>query len=162
MIQLFLLLTLENPTKETEGGLFDFNATLPLMALQFLMLMVILNVVFYKPITYILDERDEYIRNTLTAASAALLKADELTHEHEQKLAQSRKKAQNIILTSQKEAQEIVSVNIEEAQQQAQRLVYESSQQLNVQKERALKTLEKQVDILSNQIKQKLLGEQLL
>ena len=26
--------------EETEGGLFDFNATLPLMALQFLLLMV--------------------------------------------------------------------------------------------------------------------------
>nr|AYR06285.1 ATP synthase CFO B' chain subunit II [Renouxia sp.] len=162
MLQLSFLLTSETAFAETEGGLFDFNATLPLMALQFLVLMVVLNIVFYRPITHVLDERDEYIRNVLTTASAALLKADKLTGEYEQKLAQSRKRAQNIILTSQREAQQVVSVNIKDAQQQAQQLVYEASQQLNIQKEQALKTLEKQVDILSNQIKLKLLGKQLL
>lgn len=43
---------------EPNGGLFDLNATLPLMAIQILILMVVLNSVFYKPITNILDERN--------------------------------------------------------------------------------------------------------
>lgn len=45
-----------------EGGLFDFNATLPLMVLQILLLMVVLNAIFYTPIARVLDERDEYIK----------------------------------------------------------------------------------------------------
>jgi len=35
---------------EGEGGLFDFNATLPLVALQFVVLMFALNIIFYAPI----------------------------------------------------------------------------------------------------------------
>ena len=162
MINVTLLLALQESNREVEGGLFDFNATLPLMALQFLALTVILNLLFYKPISNVLDDRDEYIRNSLTMASTSLLKANELTQKYEQELAESRKKAQDIIKKSQQEAQQIVSIKIKEAQQDAEKLVAEASQQLNIQKEQALKTLEDQVDALSDQIKLKLLGRNLL
>jgi len=160
MINLPLLLALEAPNTEVEGGLFDFNATLPLMGLQFIALTVVLNFIFYRPVTNILDERDEYIRNSLTTASVSLLKADELTQKYEQELAESRKKAQDLIKKSQLEAQSIVSIKIKEAQQDAEKLVKEASNQLNIQKEQALKTLEVQVDTLSNQIKLKLVGKE--
>ena len=142
---------------ESKGGLFDFNATLPLMALQFLILTVLLNLIFYKPVSNILDERNEYIRNTLTTASASLLKANKLTQKYEQELAESRKKTQNLIKQSQEEAQQIVSVNIKNAQLDAEKLVNEAYKQLNTQKEQALKTLETQVDHLSDQIRLKLI-----
>ncbi|MBD0363880.1 MAG: F0F1 ATP synthase subunit B', partial [Coleofasciculus sp. C3-bin4] len=48
-----------------EGGLFDFDATLPLMAVQFLLLVVLLNAVFYKPLTKAIEDRADYIRTTL-------------------------------------------------------------------------------------------------
>jgi len=142
---------------EAKGGLFDFNATLPLMALQFLALTVLLDTLFYKPVSHILDEREEYIRNSLTTASASLVKADELTHQYEYELAESRKKAQEIIRTAQQEAQILVSNRIKEAQKDTESLLENAYNQLNVQKEQALKSLETQVDILSNQIKLKLL-----
>ena len=145
-----------------QGGLFDFNATLPLMMFQFLVLMFILNILFYKPITYILDERADYIRNSLTTASAYLVKANELTEKYEKELSKSRKEAQDTIRNSQKEAQDIVAKNIKEAQQEAEKLVNEASDQLNTQKEQVLKTLEDQVDTLSDKIKAKLLSRQFL
>jgi len=160
MINNPFLLVLDTTTAEVEGGLFDFNATLPLMALQFLVLMVLLNIIFYKPVAKILDDRDEYIRNSLTTASASLNKADQLTLQYEQELADARKEAQELIRSSQKEAQEIVLVKIKEAQQNAELLISEASQQLILQKEQAIKTLEDQVETLSDQIKAKLLGNQ--
>ncbi len=162
IIKPLILSIVDESTSGVEGGLFDFNATLPLMVLQFLLLMFALNYLFYRPVTNILDERADYIRNSLTTASAYLLKADELTQKYEQALAESRKKAQNIIRESQKEAQSVVSVNIKQAQQEAEKLVYEASEQLNIQKEQALKTLEDQVDMLSDHIKSKLLSRQFL
>nr|WCH58077.1 ATP synthase CF0 subunit II [Cystoclonium purpureum f. stellatum] len=162
MINLPLLFALQASSTEVEGGLFDFNATLPLMALQFLVLTFVLNFIFYKPVGHVLDERDEYIRNSLTSASASLLKANELTRKYEHELAESRKHAQDIIKASQQEAQKIVSVKIKEAQQDAEKLISEASYQLNIQKEQALKTLEDQVDTLSDQIKQKLLENSLV
>lgn len=158
---LFLSL-IEEVESKSRGGLFDFNATLPLMMLQFLFLMFILNNIFYKPVTNILDERADYVRNSLTTASAYLLEADELTQKYERALAKSRKQAQSTIKDSQREAQYIVAVNIQKAQKEAEQLVNEASEQLNIQKEQALKTLEDQVDILSDQIKSKLLSQPFL
>lgn len=154
----FLLsLFLETCNEEAKGGLFDFNATLPLMSLQFITLTILLNILFYKPVGSILDERDEYIRNSLTTASASLVKADELTKKYENDLAESRKKAQNIIKASQDEAQLLVSDQIKKAQQDTESLLKNAYNQLSIQKDQALKTLESQVDILSDQIKEKLL-----
>lgn len=157
MINLPLLFALQASSTEVEGGLFDFNATLPFMVLQFLGLTIVLNLIFYKPVSSVLDERDEYIRNSLTTASASLIKANQLTEKYEQELAASRKQAQDIIKQSQQEAQEIVSIKIKEAKLEADKLVTEAYEQLNIQKEQALKTLEAKVDNLSDQIKIKLL-----
>nr|QCI04074.1 ATP synthase CF0 subunit II [Antithamnionella ternifolia] len=150
---------MQESSTEVQGGLFDFNATLPLMALQFLALTIILNLIYYKPLGDVLDERDEYIRNSLTAASAALSQANDLTQKYEQDLAESRKKAQDIIKNAQQDAQNIVSSKIKEAQKDADQLMSNTYDQLNIQKEQALQSLEKQVEILSNQIQVKLLSD---
>nr|YP_009511044.1 ATP synthase CF0 subunit II [Hydropuntia rangiferina]AXI96717.1 ATP synthase CF0 subunit II [Hydropuntia rangiferina]UAD87400.1 ATP synthase CF0 subunit II [Hydropuntia rangiferina] len=155
----FSFLLFQMLSTDTEGGLFDFNATLPLMALQFFALTVLLNLIFYKPVINVLDERDEYIRNSLTTASASLLKADELTKKYENQLAESRKKAQSIIKVAQEQAQEAVSIKIKDAQLNAEKLISEAYEQLSIQKENALKTLETQVDTLSDLIKLKLLND---
>ena len=147
--------------EEQQGGLFDFNATLPLMALQILLLMVVLNLVFYTPVAKVLDERDEYIRKNLTEASETLAKAEAITKKYEEDLAQERRESQLIIASAQKEAQEIVAMEIKQAQKDTESLVNEATQQLNTQKEKALLALEEQVNTLSEQIKNKLLSGKL-
>jgi F-type H+-transporting ATPase subunit b len=52
--------------------MFDFDATMPLMAVQFLLLAAVLNAIFYKPLTKALDDRDNYIRNTGTRSAVRL------------------------------------------------------------------------------------------
>jgi len=155
-------LALQAASTESEGGLFDFNATLPLMAIQILLLMVILNLLFYKPIGQILDERDEYIRKQLTQAAEILTKAEEITKQYELDLAQERREAQSIIASAQKAAQEVVALEIRQAQKDTEQLVTEATNQLNSQKEKALKALEEQVSSLSEQIKNKLVSNQLV
>ena len=66
-----------------------------------------------------------------------------------------------IIASSQKEAQEIVAMEIKQAQKDTELLVNEATTQLNSQKDKALQALEKQVNTLSEQIKNKLLSGQL-
>ena len=155
-------LALQSVSTESEGGLFDFNATLPLMAIQILLLMVALNIIFYKPIGQVLDERDESIRKQLTEASELLMKAESITKQYELDLAQERREAQTIIASAQKGAQEIVALEIKQAQKDTEQLVTEATNQLNSQKEKALKALEEQVNTLSEQIKNKLISKQLV
>ena len=155
-------LALQAVSTESEGGLLDFNATLPLMAIQILLLMVALNLIFYKPISQVLDERDESIRKQLTEASEMLMKAENITKQYELDLAQERREAQSIIASAQKGAQEIVALEIKQAQKDTEQLVTEATNQLNSQKEKALKALEEQVNTLSEQIKNKLISKQLI
>jgi F-type H+-transporting ATPase subunit b len=131
------------------------------MALQILLLMVVLNLVFYTPIAKVLDERDEYIRKNLTEASETLAKAEAITKQYEQDLSQERRESQLIIASAQKEAQEIVAMEIKQAQKDTEALVNEATQQLNTQKDKALLALEEQVNTLSEQIKNKLLSGKL-
>ncbi len=142
-----------------EGGLFDLDATLPLMALQFLLLVVVLNVVFYKPLSKAIDDRSEYIRVNQSEAQERLTKAETLAKQYEQQLVESRRKSQAIIATAQADATKLASQKLMEAQQEAQVQREQAQRELDQQKQHALRSLEEQVDSLSNQILEKLLGQ---
>jgi hypothetical protein len=55
-----------------EGGLFDFNATLPLLALFVILLIVLLTFIFYQPFDFILKLREYIISESLVESSARL------------------------------------------------------------------------------------------
>jgi F-type H+-transporting ATPase subunit b len=94
------------------GGLFDFNATLPLVAIQFILLMVILNIILYNPLLTIIEERKEYILTNLGKASELLAEANKLTEQYEQELTNVRKEAQLEITNSQKIHKEILEIEL--------------------------------------------------
>jgi F-type H+-transporting ATPase subunit b len=147
---------------EGAGGLFDFNATLPLMALQFVLLTTILTFIFYKPVGKILEDREALISGNLATASERLIKADELYQQYDQRLKEARSSAQSIILESEKEAKEIVALEIDQARKDAASLINKTNNELEAQKTLALEKLETQVDELSDLIKEKLLGKEVI
>lgn len=142
--------------------MFDFNATLPLMAIQFLLLAAVLNVLFYKPLTKAIDDRNAYIRQNETEAKERLAKAEHLAKQYEQELAETRKQYQATIAAAQADAQKIAAQRLAEAQREAQVQREQAQQEIDRQKQEALTTLEQQVDSLSRQILEKLLGSQLV
>ena len=155
----FMLATKMLAMTEGAGGLFDFNATLPLMAIQFILLTVVLTFVFYKPVAKIIDEREAYINGNLTTASEKLIKADELYNEYDEQLKAARVNAQAVISKSEKEAKDAVALEINEARKDAAKLIERTNNELEPQKSLALQKLETQVDELSQLIKEKLLGK---
>ncbi|MDM9384416.1 F0F1 ATP synthase subunit B' [Chlorogloeopsis sp. ULAP01] len=142
--------------------MFDFDATLPLMALQFLLLAAVLNVIFYKPLTKALDDRDNYIRTNNLEARERLAKTERLTKEYEQQLADARKQAQAVVTQAQEDAQKITAEKIAEAQREAQAQREQVAQEIEQQKQEALRSLEQQVDAFSRQILEKLLEPSLV
>lgn len=140
------------------GGLFDFNATLPLMAIQFLILVAILNVLFYKPIGKSIDDRDNFIRTNYAEAEERLAKAKALADQYESDLSDARRKTQEILSTAQAEASEIASGKVAEAQKEAQARREQVQAELDQQKQEAMSALEQKVDQLTQQIIDKLLG----
>ena len=146
----------------TEGGLFDINATLPLMAVQFVLLVVVLNALFYKPLGKAIDERSDYIRNNLKEARELKEKSEALAEQYERELRDVRRQAQETIATAKAEADKIATAKINEAQQQVLAQKQEAADEIEAQKAEAMKSLEQQVDALSNQILEKLLGAELV
>jgi F-type H+-transporting ATPase subunit b len=118
---------------EGAGGLFDFNATLPLMAIQFVLLTTILTFTFYKPVGKVLEERETLISGNLATASERLLKADTLYEQYDEQLKEARKNAQVIILASEKEAKEIVALEIDQARKDAASLIDKTNRELEAQ-----------------------------
>jgi F-type H+-transporting ATPase subunit b len=145
---------------EGAGGLFDFNATLPLMALQFVLLTIVLTFVFYKPVSTVLEERETLINTNLATASEKLLKADELCKQYEEQLKEAKTSAQSVIGTAESEAKEIVAQEIAQARKDAASLIDQTNIELEAQKKLALEQLETQIDELSQLIKEKLVGKQ--
>lgn len=142
--------------------MFDFDATLPVMAVQFLLLAALLNVIFYKPLTKALDDRDNYIRMNNLEAGERLAKAQRMTKEYEQQLAEARRQSQTIVAVAQTEAQKVTANKIAEAQKEAQAQREQAALEIQQQKQEALRSLEQQVDGLARQILQKLLGPTLV
>ena len=159
---LFMPATQMLAVAEGAGGLFDFNATLPLMALQIILLSVVLTFVFYKPVSKVIDDREAYINGNLTTAAEKLIKADELYNEYDEQLKTARVNAQAIIAQSEKEAKDVVTQEINEARKDASALIERTNKDLEAQKTVALEKLEEQVDELSQLIKEKLLGKEVV
>jgi F-type H+-transporting ATPase subunit b len=158
-----ILLAVETAeTAAKEGGLFDFDATLPLMALQFILLVVVLNAVFYKPLTKSIDDRDDYVRKNLLEARERLSKAENLAKQYEQELAETRRKSQATIAAAQADAQKIATQKMQEALTEAQVQREQAQKEIEQQKAEALASLEQEVDSLSRQILEKLLGAELV
>ena len=129
--------------------MFDFDATLPLMAVQFLLLTALLNAVFYKPLMKVLDEREDYLRSGDTGSKDKLAKAESIVKEYERQIAQA-------------EAKEITTTKIATAQQEVQSQREAATQEIEQQKATAFATLEQQIDSLSRQILEKILDPELV
>ena len=162
-MNIFLMPTMQMlAMTEGAGGLFDFNATLPLMAIQFILLTVVLTFIFYKPVSKVLEDREEYISGNLTQASDKLIKADELYSQYDEQLKTAKVNAQAIIAKAEKEAKDSVALEIGEARADAAKLIERTNKELEAQKSTALAQLETQVDELSQLIKEKLLGKEVV
>ena len=68
------------------GVLFDFGATLPLVAIQFLILMFILNTILYNPLLTVINERNEYVVSNLTKSDKLIAEQKKLKLNMKQNL----------------------------------------------------------------------------
>ena len=151
MNHLSILIAVEGP-----GGLFDINATLPLVIIQFLLIMVILNVILYSPLLEVITERNQYILNNLSKASEILADSNKLTTQYEQELDIVQKEAQIEIKNSQKIHQEILEIELDISQKYIDNLLDTITVDLTNKKNLALNNLDSIVEVLCLKIETKL------
>jgi len=138
------------------GGLFDINATLPLVAIQFLLLVVVLNIILYNPLLTIIEERKNYILTNLGKASELLAEANGLTAQYEAELKSVRQEAQLEITNSQKIHKEILDLEINISQKYLDNLLDTITNDFESRKTSAMNNLEGSVQSLCDDINTKL------
>lgn len=154
MINLSILIS--NSEVSGPGGLFDINATLPIVAIQFILLTVVLNALLYSPLLTIIEERKEYILANLAKASEILAEANKLTEQYEQELTNVRKEAQLEITNSQKIHKEILETELNTSQKYIDNLLDTIQKDLISKKNIALNSLEDIVQSLCKDIEARL------
>lgn len=131
------------------------------MLLSFGLLLVLLRKYAWKPILSSIQKREESITNALNSAKEAEKKLSELKSENEALLAEARKE-RDIILKEAREAKEkIIGEAKGIAQEEATRLVTSARENINNEKMKAITELRNQVAVLSLEIAEKILKENL-
>jgi len=154
MINQQIFLTLAEETEK--GGLFDIGATLPLVAIQFLLLMFVLNIILYNPILTVVDERNEYVLDNLSKTSDMLVAASDLSTQYEQELSNTKKEARVEIIKLQKIQKERFDNELRISQTYIDKLAQNVLENFSNKKSQVLTNLQTEIDLLSTQMLNKL------
>ncbi len=142
----------------TEGGLFDLDATLPLMAVQVVLLTFILNALFFRPVGRAVEDREGYITTSRAEAKQKLAQVQRLEAELTEQLKEARQQAQKLILAAEQESDKLYREALATAQAEAIATREKARREIEAEKEQALGSLRKEADRLGALIVDRLLA----
>ena len=141
-----------------EGGLFDLDATLPLMAVQVVLLTFLLNSLFFRPVGKVVEEREGFISTSLADAKQKLEQVQRLEAELTEQLRGARQAAQAAILEAEQEVDSLYREAIATTEADANRTREKARREIEAQREQAQSQLMGKVDEFSTKIIQRLLA----
>ena len=141
-----------------EGGLFDLDATLPLMAVQVVLLTFLLNSLFFRPVGKVVEEREGYIFTSLADAKQKLEQVQRLEADLTDQLRGARQAVQAAILEAEQEVDKLYREAIATTEAEANRTREKARREIEAQREQAQAQLMSKVDDFSAKIIQRLLA----
>ncbi len=142
----------------SEGGLFDFDATLPLMAAQVVLLTYILNALFFKPVGRVVEEREDYVLASQAEARQKLAEVEKLEADLRNQLKEARKSAQKVITEAEEDSDKLYKEALALANSEANASKENARREIDSQRESAFKELKSDADKLGDLIVQRLLA----
>lgn len=139
--------------------MLEFNATLIAQIFNFVILLIFLRLVAYKPIAKLLKDRQDFITNSVAAAEEERKQAQELHEQYLAEMKKAREEAQALIAQATKvaetQAQEIIAV----AKDEANRAKDGALKEIEREKEKVVRELRDQVAVLSVMVAGKIIGK---
>ncbi|MEY4073606.1 MAG: hypothetical protein RJA29_963, partial [Pseudomonadota bacterium] len=86
---------------------FDLDATLPLMAVQVVLLTFILNALFFSPVGRVVEEREGYVTTSRAEAKQKLAQAERLEADLKAQLKDARLAAQKLIQEAEQDSDKL-------------------------------------------------------
>ena len=146
---------------EGGGGLISVDRSLIVQVVNFLILLVILQRLLYKPFLAKMEERTATIKRSLEEAQAARAAAAQQQEENETRLRAAYAEAAAVRDQALKEAAEESRRHIEAAQGQARKMVEDTKAQLEGEVRRAREELRREVSDLAVAVAEKLVRRSL-
>jgi F-type H+-transporting ATPase subunit b len=140
-----------------EGGLFDLDTTLPLMALQVVLLTFILNSLFFRPVGKAVEDREGYIATSRTQAKEKIAQTVRLEADLKEQLKGARIEAQKVILEAEQDSERLYREAMALAQGEAIASRESARSKIDAQRDNALSLLEADADRLADLIVDRLL-----
>lgn len=141
------------------GKIFDFNFTLPIMAGQFLLLMVFLEKTWFSPVGKLLDERDSQLREKLAIVKDNSGEVQKLQGDAEKIIAEARSAAQKQVADAKAAVSAEAAKELASAKAKVDAELSRALAALEAEKDAALKGLDAQVAKLSADILSRVLPE---
>ncbi|MBI2218535.1 MAG: F0F1 ATP synthase subunit B [Candidatus Rokubacteria bacterium] len=143
------------------GGLINLDKSLFVQIVNFVILLVILHRLLYKPLVAKMNERTEAIRRSLEEAQSARAEAARQQEENAARLRAAHQEAAQIRDHALREAAEESRKQMEAAQAQARRLVEDARAQMGAEVRQARDALRREVAELSTAVAEKLIRKSL-
>lgn len=135
------------------------NGTLIAAILQFILLLVLLKAVAYKPIMKMMDDRKTNIETSLANAETQVREAQKLHAEQVSAIQKAKGEAQDIIQRATKISEERAREIYEEAQAESARLKKSALDDIEIEKKKALIAIRGEVTTLALLAAGKVLGK---
>ena len=142
----------------SEGGLFDFDATLPLMAVQIVLLTFILNTLFFKPVGKVVEEREGYVISSLAEAKKKLAEVEKLEADLKNQLKEARKAAQKVISEAEEDSEKLYRDALALATSEANASRENARREITSQRDSALNQIKSDANKLGDLIVERLLA----
>ncbi|CAL9039172.1 unnamed protein product [Musa banksii] len=140
-----------------KAALFDFNLTLPAIAIEFLLLMVALDKIYFTPLGKFMDERDAAIRAKLSDVKDTSGEVKELDDQAAAVMKAARAEISAALNQMKKESSAELEQKLAEGRKRVEAELAEALQNLERQKEETIKALDSQIAALSDEIVKKVL-----
>ena len=138
--------------------MLDVNAWFFVQLANFILLLIILNSILYKPFLRLFKERDDNTRGALEKAKTLDSEKDGLLLQIDAKLAEARAKARTSFETLSKEGADIQRSALDAAQNEAVEINRKAKADLEAATEKARASLRSDVEMFAKQIVEKLVG----
>jgi F-type H+-transporting ATPase subunit b len=147
--------------EEHGGGLISIDKSLIVQAINFVILLFVLQRLLYKPLLAKMQERTSTIQTALDEAKAARAEAARQQEENETRLRAAYAEAAAVREQALREAAEESRKHVESAQAQARKMVEDTKAQLDAEVRRARDELRREVSDLSIAVAEKLVRRSL-
>jgi len=147
------------PAAAEPGKIFDFNATLPIMVVEFLLLMVFLDKTWFTPVGKLLSDRDEDLRKKLASVRDDSGELKSLQEEAERIVSEARKAAQALIAEAKESTQAEQNKKLADVKARIDKELAQALETLDKERASAMSDLEDQVNKLSQEIMAQVLPE---